>query len=136
MPERRARLRGGGGPAVQELCHFCFFSGRRRHTRGSRDWSSDVCSSDLYATMRAKAREAAEWLAQGPMTDTNVQGIRDDLQTALDINPRDPESLLTAAAFYEKREDYASAARERAALTEVRSEEHTSELQSRLHLVC
>src|SRR5690606_41190279 len=28
---------------------FCcfFFSSRRRHTRFSRDWSSDVCSSDL-----------------------------------------------------------------------------------------
>src|SRR3989449_6984594 len=41
------------------LCHSCrisyllwllvffFFSSRRRHTRCSRDWSSDVCSSDL-----------------------------------------------------------------------------------------
>src|SRR5690606_41162579 len=31
-----------------------FFSSRRRHTRFSRDWSSDVCSSDLntdYAKM-------------------------------------------------------------------------------------
>src|SRR5690606_39409448 len=27
-----------------------FFSSRRRHTRFSRDWSSDVCSSDLSAT--------------------------------------------------------------------------------------
>src|SRR3989449_10417570 len=29
--------------------YFCFFffSSRRRHTRCSRDWSSDVCSSDL-----------------------------------------------------------------------------------------
>src|SRR5690606_40609284 len=26
---------------------FFFFSSRRRHTRFSRDWSSDVCSSDL-----------------------------------------------------------------------------------------
>src|SRR5690606_28356061 len=26
-----------------------FFSSRRRHTRFSRDWSSDVCSSDLAA---------------------------------------------------------------------------------------
>src|SRR5690606_24676875 len=26
---------------------FVFFSSRRRHTRFSRDWSSDVCSSDL-----------------------------------------------------------------------------------------
>src|SRR5256884_3005596 len=28
-------------------CVSCFFSSRRRHTRCSRDWSSDVCSSDL-----------------------------------------------------------------------------------------
>src|SRR2546429_8678982 len=27
-----------------------FFSSRRRHTRCSRDWSSDVCSSDLLST--------------------------------------------------------------------------------------
>src|SRR6266436_7201413 len=31
---------------VFSLCFF-FFSSRRRHTRCSRDWSSDVCSSDL-----------------------------------------------------------------------------------------
>src|SRR5205809_7278860 len=30
-----------------------FFSSRRRHTRCSRDWSSDVCSSDLTASPRA-----------------------------------------------------------------------------------
>src|SRR4051794_41773791 len=30
------------------LCFF--FSSRRRHTRWTGDWSSDVCSSDLYAT--------------------------------------------------------------------------------------
>src|SRR5207302_2969779 len=29
------------------LLRFFFFSSRRRHTRFSRDWSSDVCSSDL-----------------------------------------------------------------------------------------
>src|SRR2546422_4580065 len=29
------------------FCVFFFFSSRRRHTRCSRDWSSDVCSSDL-----------------------------------------------------------------------------------------
>src|SRR5216684_3146310 len=29
------------------LIFFFFFSSRRRHTRCSRDWSSDVCSSDL-----------------------------------------------------------------------------------------
>src|SRR2546429_2203862 len=30
-----------------------FFSSRRRHTRCSRDWSSDVCSSDLYFAIAA-----------------------------------------------------------------------------------
>src|SRR5690606_40167015 len=34
-----------------------FFSSRRRHTRFSRDWSSDVCSSDL------NAQKVAEFLA-------------------------------------------------------------------------
>src|SRR5438445_11867824 len=29
------------------FCVFFFFSSRRRHTRYWRDWSSDVCSSDL-----------------------------------------------------------------------------------------
>src|SRR3989304_9248056 len=34
-----------------------FFSSRRRHTRCSRDWSSDVCSSDLPAGDRKGADE-------------------------------------------------------------------------------
>src|SRR5256884_2332904 len=33
--------------ACSLICLFFFFSSRRRHTRCSRDWSSDVCSSDL-----------------------------------------------------------------------------------------
>src|SRR6266536_5503456 len=32
---------------------FFFFSSRRRHTRSTRDWSSDVCSSDLGVEGRA-----------------------------------------------------------------------------------
>src|SRR5436305_14252670 len=36
---------------------FFFFSSRRRHTRCGRDWSSDVCSSDLqHDRRRAIAR--------------------------------------------------------------------------------
>src|SRR3989442_10619056 len=30
---------------------FFFFSSRRRHTRCGRDWSSDVCSSDLQVEL-------------------------------------------------------------------------------------
>src|SRR5690349_21869713 len=33
------------------LFFFFFFSSRRRHTRSLRDWSSDVCSSDLCLTI-------------------------------------------------------------------------------------
>src|SRR5436305_10754557 len=33
------------------LCFCFFFSSRRRHTRCGRDWSSDVCSSDLSSNV-------------------------------------------------------------------------------------
>src|SRR2546429_2411283 len=36
----------------RRLYVFFFFSSRRRHTRCSRDWSSDVCSSDLTGTTK------------------------------------------------------------------------------------
>src|SRR2546429_5932351 len=45
MLERR--LGGGLNPQDVRRCVSFFFSSRRRHTRCSRDWSSDVCSSDL-----------------------------------------------------------------------------------------
>src|SRR5690606_39709220 len=35
------------GTILHFSCVVFFFSSRRRHTRFSRDWSSDVCSSDL-----------------------------------------------------------------------------------------
>src|SRR5699024_11406771 len=37
-----------------------FFSSRRRHTRSKRDWSSDVCSSDLTCWC-APGRSRAAW---------------------------------------------------------------------------
>src|SRR3712207_7072368 len=36
--------------------YLFFFSSRRRHTRYWRDWSSDVCSSDLDPGGRARPR--------------------------------------------------------------------------------
>src|SRR5204862_5386614 len=36
---------------------FFFFSSRRRHTRSLRDWSSDVCSSDLVSAHRLSQRD-------------------------------------------------------------------------------
>src|SRR3989449_1666517 len=58
-----------------------FFSSRRRHTRCSRDWSSDVCSSDLKATCKATCFEGFEVLApkesrERPHSRLRPQGIR------------------------------------------------------------
>src|SRR5690606_40210183 len=50
-----------------------FFSSRGRHTRFSRDWSSDVCSSDLQPHLAAIARHAGITLTA------------DDWQDAYDI---------------------------------------------------
>src|SRR5690349_23863397 len=45
---------------VSFLIVFFFFSSRRRHTRSLRDWSSDVCSSDLGARTAVLRRAEAD----------------------------------------------------------------------------
>src|SRR2546429_4189478 len=55
---------------------FCvfFFSSRRRHTRCSRDWSSDVCSSDLDSErVRLSRRVVLEFLASSVDVSTAPQ---------------------------------------------------------------
>src|SRR5690606_40169999 len=53
-----------------------FFSSRRRHTRFSRDWSSDVCSSDLLASFALPvaatlAMGVVGWLVQQQLADAD-----------------------------------------------------------------
>src|SRR5439155_11186174 len=43
--------------------YLFFFSSRRRHTRWPRDWSSDVCSSDLSASAEWNPVAEAEYFA-------------------------------------------------------------------------
>src|SRR5690554_1621532 len=72
---------------------FFFFSSRRRHTRCGRDWSSDVCSSDLeraarlrdrLATVR-KAIERQQMVAERN-EDLDVIGIaEDELEAAVQV---------------------------------------------------
>src|SRR5438046_8693606 len=45
---------------------FFFFSSRRRHTRLVSDWSSDVCSSDLWRRAAASGRHAPLSDAEAP----------------------------------------------------------------------
>src|SRR3989442_16031214 len=57
------------------------FAGRSRHTRCGRDWSSDVCSSDVELT--APGVWAVGDCAGGPqfthMADDDVRVVRDNL---------------------------------------------------------
>src|SRR2546426_5490584 len=50
---------------------FFFFSSRRRHTRLQGDWSSDVCSSDLF---RPEFLAAIDW-ALAPHEDQRPQSV-------------------------------------------------------------
>src|SRR5699024_11343659 len=55
-----------------------FFSSRRRHTRSKRDWSSDVCSSDLQSYDAEYIRDFAQKLAQsleGELPDLVVSNM-------------------------------------------------------------
>src|SRR5207253_3963541 len=100
----------------------------RRHTRWPRDWSSDVCSSDLIAgganpftassaatTARLNALSALAGLPPLPVAQSGP-GVP---QTLIGTYG---QSIFNAFGF-----NYPTANR---------SEEHTSELQSRGHLVC
>src|SRR5439155_9130110 len=51
--------------ALDLLLRNFFFSSRRRHTRWPRDWSSDVCSSDLLPTRELRTRAAVPIFANG-----------------------------------------------------------------------
>src|SRR5690349_24993001 len=64
---------------------FFFFSSRRRHTRSLRDWSSDVCSSDLSRNssiyrqvVRSAARPAStpRWPPGAVSSRTSIVGGR------------------------------------------------------------
>src|SRR5438874_10365170 len=45
---------------IEDAVGLFFFSSRRRHTRSLRDWSSDVCSSDLTAPHDDRGRPPPE----------------------------------------------------------------------------
>src|SRR5436305_5738478 len=79
---------------MSALAFFFFFSSRRRHTRCGRDWSSDVCSSDLPAEqllIGGAWREAASGRrfdvtdpATGEVVGSVADADRDDVSAAID----------------------------------------------------
>src|SRR2546422_9705664 len=56
-----------------------FFSSRRRHTRCSRDWSSDVCSSDLEEAGKAPAEEQLQLMANAYLQQRDTAGFGEAL---------------------------------------------------------
>src|SRR5690606_40694043 len=64
---------------------FFFFSSRRRHTRFSRDWSSDVCSSDLELHTST--------------TESRRDSLRFLKKRGFEENKRDPKSRLEVTNF-------------------------------------
>src|SRR5256884_3051825 len=167
-------------------CHyFFFFSSRRRHTRCSRDWSSDVCSSDL---VMGKADSAFSRTAKLEDTTIGWRFVNPLMKAKYGTDSMPETGEIVAEEFHISRQDqdlFALRSQQRTAdakracrlsqeITPVpvpqkkgdpllfsedehprpdttlealaklkpivkadgRSEEHTSELQSRLHLVC
>src|SRR5256884_1299247 len=67
-----------------------FFSSRRRHTRCSRDWSSDVCSSDL-ARMKVMRQQVTLKTRVGRKTmleqcTDELQNLHDQLKWLADLS--------------------------------------------------
>src|SRR2546429_3726321 len=92
------------------LSGWFFFSSRRRHTRCSRDWSSDVCSSDLVFFKQLVAKS-------GPRRIEN-------------------DADVFRIVVFDQALENISKKKRNVRGRAVSSEEHTSELQSLLHLVC
>src|SRR3712207_7336883 len=135
-----------------ERSSMIFFSSIRRHTRYWRDWSSDVCSSDLRAladkarTIRIPVhvveklnkigraeRKLVTELGREPTAEeiAEVTGIEPEEVDSIKRSAQAPVSLEKPVGDEEESEFGQFIADERA---ESRSEEHTSELQSRQYL--
>src|SRR5690349_22745860 len=90
----RGRAPSPGYPFLFVCCFFFFFffSSRRRHTRSLRDWSSDVCSSDL----REQAGEAKS-KGERHEIDQNVHQVPLLARIALIVTSSDEPDIAKAA---------------------------------------
>src|SRR5690606_40811433 len=92
--------------------HILFFSSRRRHTRFSRDWSSDVCSSDLVERVALGALVLPVVFEPGEVKGPQVGGgfipqelgIRKKRQLVVDVaHPADRQVEIGRASCRERR---------------------------------
>src|SRR5438067_6926019 len=77
---------------------FFFFSSRRRHTRSKRDWSSDVCSSDLIPVGRTMSFLSASLPGKSAHVLPLARLGRIDAERKLMVLPTGIKRLALAAA--------------------------------------
>src|SRR5690625_7120414 len=75
-----------------------FFSSRRRHTRWPRDWSSDVCSSDLIKNLTSSNTGPYIYSMEG------LQQIKSQLADSL--HQKEYEELMQKATFFLQKDDF------------------------------
>src|SRR2546421_7102796 len=113
---------------------FFFFSSRRRHTRSDRDWSSDVCSSDLYGEM-ALSYALHRIESQDTQKLTNYGEFLEKFPPTHEVQIIENTSWSCIHGVERWRANCGCNAGH-PGWSQERSEEHTSELQSRSDLVC
>src|SRR6266508_1561122 len=95
------------------MCYMVcfFFSSRRRHTRWPRDWSSDVCSSDLHLWGLARKLYPNEevnqkaWMKvhQKRLLDKGkIEKLVDALRSIATDNSEVAEKIRTEAEYFER----------------------------------
>src|SRR5699024_11551612 len=69
---------------ILDYIYGFFFSSRRRHTSSKRDWSSDVCSSDL----RELEGEIESLRRSGSTVPNNLMAIRAELAAGTGLSEK------------------------------------------------
>src|SRR5207249_6952571 len=96
-----------------------FFSSRRRHTRSKRDWSSDVCSSDLAGDLQPARDAEVVAVEEEPI---GLAGARDGAGHARGGRDLLPRGVLEAGVHPDTWEDLQigrASCRERGTILEV-----------------
>src|SRR5690554_4238751 len=73
-----------------------FFSSRRRHTRCGRDWSSDVCSSDL---LKGDSQQRGAWGEAQLQRTLEMSGLMKDAHYEVQSSFKDAEGKVRQTDF-------------------------------------
>src|SRR6266403_4818417 len=77
------------------ICFF-FFSSRRRHTRSLRDWSSDVCSSDLGSIGQSRLVPPQKRFGDVPL----MSHVRPAFGPTSHVPPRTPSFAVVSPTHF------------------------------------